>query len=60
MNKLKIKDMDITTGGVLVGIVNAKDAKRLDLHSLDRVKVRKGNKEETIVLDIAETSKSWG
>jgi len=58
MKKLKVKDMDIATGGTLVALLNEKDANHLDLHSLDRIKVKKGKKVETVVLDIAESSKA--
>ena len=58
MEKLKVKDMDISTGGTLVAILNQKDATLFDLHPLDRVKVRKGDKFETVVLDIAESKKA--
>ncbi len=56
--KLKIKDMDISSGAPLVAIINKKDAERLDLHSLDRIKIKKGNKIETVVIDIAESHKA--
>ena len=58
MKKLKVKDMNISTGNLLVAILNEKDASYLDFHSLDRIKVRKGKKEATIVLDIAESGKT--
>ncbi|TKJ16984.1 AMP phosphorylase [Candidatus Woesearchaeota archaeon B3_Woes] len=58
MKRLKVKDMNISTGGILVAILNEEDASQLDLHSLDRIKVRKGKKEATIVLDIAESGKA--
>jgi putative thymidine phosphorylase len=56
--KFKVKDMNIATGGVLVSILNRRDAERLDIHTLDRLKVMKGNKIETTVVDIAESSKA--
>ncbi len=56
--KLKVKDMDISTGGFLVIILNEKDAKLLDIHALDRVKVKKGKRMETCVVDIAESKKA--
>jgi len=56
--KLKVKDMDISTGAVLIGILNKYDASLLDLHTSDRLKIKKRKKEETIVLDIAESSKA--
>ena len=56
--KLKIKDMDIATGGPLVAILNKKDALKFDLHHMDRIKVMKGKKIETVAVDIAESSKA--
>ncbi|MEK6822772.1 MAG: hypothetical protein AABY13_03000 [Nanoarchaeota archaeon] len=56
--KLRVKDMDIATGGIQVVIVNQQDAQLLDLHSEDRLLVKKGRKTTTGVLDIAESPKS--
>jgi AMP phosphorylase len=56
--KLKIKDMDISTGGPLVAILNENDARKLDLHVMDRIKIRKGKKTETVVVDLAKSSKA--
>ncbi|MEK6874346.1 MAG: AMP phosphorylase [Nanoarchaeota archaeon] len=50
--KLYVKDVEITTGGTLIVILNQKDSCILDLHPLDRVLI-KHNKHKTIaVLDI--------
>ena len=56
--KLKIKDMDIATGSILVVILNEKDAQKLDIHAKDRVKVKKGKKIETVVVDVAESKRT--
>ncbi|MBI2208892.1 AMP phosphorylase [Candidatus Woesearchaeota archaeon] len=56
--KLKIKDMDIATGGPLVAVMNNKDAMKFDIHHLDRIKIKKGKKVETVVVGIAESSKA--
>ncbi|MBI2129025.1 AMP phosphorylase [Candidatus Woesearchaeota archaeon] len=56
--KLIAKDMDIATGDVLVAILNQKDAAKMDLHALDRIKIKKSEKIETVVLDIAESEKA--
>ncbi|MBI5390511.1 AMP phosphorylase [Candidatus Woesearchaeota archaeon] len=50
--KLKVKDMNIRTGGVLVGLMTRKDAQHYDLHPSDRIKITKGRKTETVMLDI--------
>ncbi len=56
--KFRVKDMDIATGGILVAILNKKDAEKLDLHSGDRILLRNDGKELTCVLDISESEKA--
>ena len=56
--KLKVKDVNIATGGPLVVILNRGDARKLDLHLMDRIKVKKGRKTETVVVNIAESKKA--
>ncbi len=56
--KLKVKDLDISTGRNLIAILNDEDARKLDLHALDRIKIFYGKKIETVILNIAETSKA--
>ncbi len=53
-----VKDMDIATGGILVAILNEKDAKKLDLHSGDRIIVKHNHNEHTCILDISESKKA--
>jgi len=55
--KLKVKDMNISTGGILVAIVNQETAQHMDLYSEDRIEVRKGKRTTTAVIDIAESNK---
>ena len=55
--KLRIKDVDISSGGPLIAVLNHKDAAILDLHVMDRIKIKKGKKIETVVVDIAESEK---
>ena len=55
--KLRVKDIDISRGGPLVAVMNNKDATMFDLHVMDRIKIRKGKKIETVVVDIAQSSK---
>ena len=55
--KLRVKDIDISSGGPLVAVVNHEDAAMLDLHVMDRIKLKKGSKIETAVVDIAQSSK---
>ncbi|MDP2749780.1 MAG: AMP phosphorylase [Nanoarchaeota archaeon] len=56
--KVKVKDMDIATGGIKVIIVNEKDAAKLDLHHGDRVLIKKGVRKTTVIVDIGESSKA--
>ncbi len=55
--KLKVKDIDISSGGPLIAILNHKDAAMLDLHVMDRAKIKKGRKLETVVIDIARNGR---
>ena len=55
--KLKVKEVDISSGGPLIAVMNKSDAALLDLHVMDRIKIKKGKKIETVVLDIAESKK---
>ncbi len=54
----KAKNMRIATGSVLVATLNKYDAEKLDLHPLDRIKITKGKKTETVVVDIAESNRT--
>ncbi|MDP3698675.1 MAG: AMP phosphorylase [Nanoarchaeota archaeon] len=56
--KFRVKDMDIASGGVLVAILNEKDAKKLDLHSADRILVKHNSKSITCILDISESKRA--
>ena len=53
-----VKAMGIETGGILIALLNKEDAERLDLHMGDRVKISKGRREITAILDIAESTKT--
>ena len=56
--KFKVKDMDIAADGILIAILNEKDAKKLDLKSGDRILLKHGKKEITAILDISESKKA--
>ena len=57
--QVKVKDINISTGGPLIVLLNSKDAKTLDLQGADRVILRKGKKEITVAVNISsEDSKS--
>lgn len=56
--KLKVKDLDIATGGVLVAAVNEEDAHKLDLYPEDRISIRKNSFKTTAIVDIAEGKKA--
>lgn len=56
--KFRVKDVDITTGGTFVAILNRKDAMMLDVHTGDRLRISRGNHSTVAVLDIAESKKA--
>jgi len=56
--KFHVKDMDIATGGIMIVILNEKDAHQLDLHSGDRILLKRNSHEITCVLDISESSRA--
>ena len=56
--KFRVKDMDIAADGILIAILNEKDAKKLDLKSGDRILIRHGKKEITCILDISESKRA--
>ena len=58
MVKFKVKDMDIATGGIFVAILNQKDARKLDLHSGDRILVKHNSRSITCILDISQSNKA--
>lgn len=53
--KLKVKDVNLSTGGPLVAILNIEDARKMDLVALDRVKLSRlrSKKEAIAVVDIS-------
>ncbi len=53
--KLKVKYVNLSTGGPIVAVISEEDAKKLDLYALDRVKVKrvKTNREIVAVVDIS-------
>jgi AMP phosphorylase len=57
MMRLKVKDMDIATGGPLIAVLNQKDAMKFDIHHLDRIKIKKGRKVETVAVNVAENNR---
>ncbi len=58
--KFKIKHINIETGGILIALLSKADAAKLDLRMGDRVIIRKGRKEITAILDLAESSRTLG
>ncbi len=56
--KLKVLDIDVATGFPLIAIINESDARKLDLHYDDRVKIKKGSKSAVALINISESSKT--
>ncbi|MBR9676719.1 AMP phosphorylase [Candidatus Woesearchaeota archaeon] len=51
--KLIVKDVDIFSGGPPIVVLNEEDARKLDLHTGDRVKLHYEKKVETGIVDMA-------
>lgn len=52
--KIKVKDLGISSGGPFIAVINEQDASKLDLHPLDRIKIKNKRKEITAVVDISK------
>src|SRR3989344_2613822 len=55
--KLRVKDVNISSGGPLIAILNVQDANRLDLKALDRIKIKKDRKEVIVAVDISKNKR---
>tara|TARA_Y100000034_G_C6864531_1_gene393857 strand:- start:158 stop:1630 length:1473 start_codon:yes stop_codon:yes gene_type:complete len=53
--KLKIKDLNFSTGGPFVSVMNEKDAIDMDLHAGNRILIKKNKKEIISVVDLADS-----
>lgn len=52
--KLKVKDVNLSSGGPLIAIMHEDDAAKLDLYPLDRIKISRDNKKAIAVVDISK------
>ena len=48
---MKVKTMNLDTGGKFIGIINEKDAAGLGVHPLDKIVLKKGSKRVTVTVD---------
>lgn len=53
--KFKTKKLGISTGSIVIAVMNSKDAQRYSFHEGDRVEVYAGKKTSVAVLDITDT-----
>lgn len=53
--KLKIKDLNLSSGGPLIAVMHEDDASKLDLHPSDRISISKDKKSIVALLNIAST-----
>ena len=51
---LKVKQVNISSGGPLIAVIHINDANRLDLKALDRIKIKKDHKEIIVAADISK------
>jgi AMP phosphorylase len=56
MMDLKAKKIDISTGEILIALLNENDARRLDLYKGDRIKIKSNKKEAIAIVDTTESS----
>lgn len=56
--KFIVKDMNIATGGILVAVLHADDAKTLDVHNGDRILLRYRGRKTVAILNVALNGKS--
>ena len=56
--RFSVKDMDVSTGGVLVAVLHTHDAERLDLHHGDRIRISHRGAHCEVIVDIAESERS--
>lgn len=54
--KLRVKDLAISTGNPLIALMNNEDAIKYDLHFADRVRIKKGKRSITAILDITDSA----
>lgn len=54
MMEFKVKNIQISTGDLLVAILNEDDASKLDLHKMDRIKISYDHQAITAIIDIAK------
>ncbi len=54
--KLRVKELDILSGGALLVVLNKADAAKMDLHSLDRVKIQWDGTIDTATVHVAENA----
>ena len=52
--RLKIKELNFSTGGPFVAVMNKKDADEIDLYSGNRVLIKKNRKQIISVIDLSE------
>ena len=52
---MKIKTMNLDTGGKFIAIINEKDAFELGVHPLDRVVLKRGSRKVTVTVDTAKS-----
>jgi len=54
MKLMKVKILDMDAGGKTVAIINKRDAVEFGLHPLERMIIKKGTKEITVIIDTTE------
>jgi AMP phosphorylase len=53
--QLKVKKLNLSSGGPLIAVLNEDDARKLDLSALDRIKLHKKNSSVIVAIDLAKS-----
>ena len=54
--QIRVRNLCISTGNPLIALINYIDAAKLDLHYSDRIRIRKGAREITAMIDITDAN----
>ena len=53
--KFNVKTIDLETGGLKVSVINKEDAEDMDIHTMDRLQIKIGDKITTTAVDLTDS-----
>ncbi len=54
--KMRVRCLDLDAGGKTIGIVNSADAREMGIHALERVVVKKGRQQISVIVNVSDKS----